>query len=247
MSRVKCLVSYDGSNFYGFQVQPEARTVQGIIQDALRKITQEDIIIHASGRTDAGVHAVGQVFHFDTSKELPEKQWIRAINHFMPDDIYIKDSWIVDEDFHSRYSTSYKQYRYYLNMGMYNPIQKKYVAQVNKQLDIELMLQAREVLLGCHNFASFCAKDPYGNTFRTIYSIDILKNEEILEFRFIGDGFRRYMVRYLVGALMRVGQHRLTIGQLKEMIESEGKIQCLHKAPAEGLYLYEVGYGKLYE
>lgn len=243
MVRVKCLVSYDGSQFYGFQVQPTYRTVQGEIQKALKRITQEDIIIHASGRTDAGVHAVGQVFHFDTTKQLPEKQWKRAINHYMPTDIHIRDTWIVDEEFHSRYSASWKEYRYYLNMGEYDPIQAKHIAQYGRQLDIEEMKRATQVMIGCHNFASFCAQDPYGNTFRTIYRIEIQRTDELVELRFMGDGFRRYMVRYLVGALIRVGLHKWTIEEVKEMVDSAGKVKCLHKAKAEGLYLYQVGYG----
>ncbi len=247
MVRVKCLVSYDGSGFYGFQIQPNHRTVQGVIQEALKKITQTEITIHASGRTDAGVHARGQVFHFDSPKELPEKQWIRAINHFMPSDIHIIDSWNVDDDFHSRYSASWKEYHYYLNMGEYDPIQCKYIAQLNRQLDVKKMREASKVLLGCHNFASFCAKDPYGNTFRTIYTIDIIEDGDILKFRFVGDGFRRYMVRYLVGSLIRVGNGRWTKEDIKKLVDSGGKIQCLHKAEAEGLYLYQVGYGELDE
>ena len=247
MVRVKCLVSYDGSGYYGFQIQPNQKTVQGVIQDALKKITQEDIVIHASGRTDAGVHAIGQVFHFDSEKNLPEKQWKRAINHFMPSDIHIIDTWLVDNDFHSRYSASWKEYRYYLNMGEYDPIQNKYEAQINRKLDVDKMIEATEVLKGCHNFASFCAQDPYGNTFRTIYTIDIIQKDNKLCFRFVGDGFRRYMVRYLVGSLIRIGNGRWTKEYLKEVVESQGKIKCLHKAPAEGLYLYQVGYGDLDE
>lgn len=247
MVRVKCLVSYDGSQFFGFQIQPTYRTVQGEIQKALKKITQEEIIIHASGRTDAKVHATGQVFHFDTHKQLPEKQWKRAINHFMPTDIHIIDSWIVDEEFHSRYSASWKEYRYYLNMGEYNPIQANYIAQINRSLDIEKMREATKVLCGCHNFASFCAQDPYGNTYRTIYQIEIVQNGDVLMFRFLGDGFRRYMVRYLMGALIRVGLHKWTICDVKEIVDSAGDKKCLHKAKAEGLYLYQVGYGSFHE
>lgn len=247
MVRIKCLVSYDGSRFYGFQIQPHHRSVQGEIQSALKQITQEDIVIHASGRTDAGVHAVGQVFHFDTQKDLPEKQWKRALNHFMPTDIHIRDTWIVDQDFHSRYSACWKEYRYYLNMGEYNPIEANYVAQVNRNLDIELMKEAAKVMIGCHNYASFCAQDPYGNTYRTIYNIKVQEVNSKLEIRFLGDGFRRYMIRYLMGALIRVGMHKWRIEQVKEMVDSAGQIKCLHKAKAEGLYLYQVGYGVYHE
>lgn len=247
MVRVKCICSYDGSGFYGFQIQPNYRSVQGEIQKALKQITQEEITIHGSGRTDAGVHAYGQVFHFDTKKDLPEKQWKRAINHFMPSDIHILDTFIVDEDFHSRYSASYKEYIYKLNMGEYNPIESKFVAQVGWKLDVEKMKDAASLYLGCHNFASFCAQDPYGNTFRTVYNIQFIQNGEQLEIHFIGDGFRRYQIRYMVGALIRIGNGRLTKEGLHKMIQSEGKIKCLHKAKAEGLYLNKVGYGSLYE
>lgn len=247
MVRVKCLVSYDGSQFFGFQIQPNFRTVQGVIQEALKKITQEEITIHASGRTDAHVHAVGQVFHFDTNKDLPEKQWKRALNHFMPTDIHIQDTWLVDESFHSRYSASWKEYRYYLNMGEYDPIQANYIAQIGRPLDIEKMRDGAKIMIGCHNYASFCAQDPYGNTYRTIYRINIDVKENIVSFQFIGDGFRRYMVRYLVGALIRIGLHKWTIEEVKAMIDSGGKIKCLHKAKAEGLYLYQVGYGEYHE
>ena len=106
MVRVKCIVSYDGSKFYGFQIQNKLRTVQGEIQKALKKICEEEVTIHASGRTDAKVHGNKQVFHFDTSRQMPEKQWKRAINHFLPNDIYILDSLFVSEDFHSRYSAT---------------------------------------------------------------------------------------------------------------------------------------------
>ena len=100
--RVKCIVSYDGTRFHGFQVQNNERTIQGEIQKAIKKINEEETVIHASGRTDAKVHAVHQVFHFDTQKRLPETQWKRAINHFLPNDIYILDAQYVDENFHSR-------------------------------------------------------------------------------------------------------------------------------------------------
>ena len=139
--RIKCIVSYDGTNFYGWQIQPDRRTVQEEIQKAIYKITKEEVTIHSSGRTDAGVHANGQVFHFDIQKQLPEKQWIRALNNFLPDDIYIKDSFIVDESFHARYSAKKKEYRYLVSTKAYNPIERLYIYQHNRSLDIEAMRQ----------------------------------------------------------------------------------------------------------
>lgn len=240
--RVKCVVSYDGSQFHGFQVQNKERTVQGEIQKALRKINEEEVIIHASGRTDAKVHAVRQVFHFDTKKELPAEQWKRAINHFMPNDIYILDACYVNENFHSRYSALKKEYRYILNTKEYNPFQTNYVLQYGKPLNVELMKKASKMFLGEHNFASFCSYDQYGNTIRTLYSFDIEENDGIITFRLVGNGFRRYMVRHLVGGVIQVGAERISWEILLEMLESCGKKKCLFKAKPQGLYLQEVYY-----
>ena len=240
--RVKCIVSYDGSQFHGFQIQNKQRTVQGEIQKALKKINEEDGIIHASGRTDAKVHAVHQVFHFDTKKNLPVEQWKRAINHFMPNDIYILDAQYVDESFHSRYTAIKKEYRYYLSMNEYDPFQTNYIYQYGRSLDIELMQDAANIFLGEHNFASFCSYDQYGNTIRTLYSFGIQEKDGIVTFRLVGNGFRRYMVRHLVGGLIQVGAKRISKDVLIEMLESCGEKKCLFKAKPQGLYLQEVYY-----
>ena len=142
MVRVKCSVSYDGSKFHGFQVQNKLRTVQGEIQKALENICKEEIIIHGSGRTDAKVHGTKQVFHFDTTREMPEAQWKRAINHFLPNDIYILDSYFVDENFHSRYSAIKKEYHYLLSTNEYSPFETNYIFQYGRPLDLELMREA---------------------------------------------------------------------------------------------------------
>jgi len=240
--RVKCVVSYDGSKFHGFQIQNNQRTVQGEIQKALEKINEKEIIIHASGRTDAKVHAVKQVFHFDTEKNLPEQQWKRAINHFMPNDIYILEAKYVDENFHSRYSAVRKEYRYLLSMNEYSPFETHYIFQYGRSLDIELMRDAAQIFLGEHNFASFCSYDQYGNTIRILYSFEITEKQGIVTFQLIGNGFRRYMVRHIVGGVIQVGAKRITKELLLEMLESCGEKKCLFKAKPQGLYLQEVTY-----
>ena len=174
MVRVKCIVSYDGSKFYGFQIQNKLRTVQGEIQKALKKICEEEVTIHASGRTDAKVHGNKQVFHFDTSRQMPEKQWKRAINHFLPNDIYILDSLFVSEDFHSRYSATKKEYHYLLSTNEYSPFETNYIYQYGRPLDLELMKDAASIFIGEHDFASFCSYDQYGNTIRELYKIIVL-------------------------------------------------------------------------
>lgn len=240
--RVKCIVSYDGSHFHGFQIQEKHRTVQGEIQKALKKINEKEVIIHASGRTDAKVHAVHQVFHFDTDKPLPDTQWKRAINHFLPNDIYILEACYVSEDFHSRYSAKKKEYRYYLSTKEYSPFETNYIYQYGKSLDIDLMKEASQIFIGEHNFASFCSYDQYGNTIRTLYSFDIHEQNGIIVFTLVGNGFRRYMVRHLVGGLIQVGAKRIEKTTLLDMLESCGEKKCLFKAKPQGLYLQEVFY-----
>ena len=242
MFRIKCEVAYDGSKFYGFQVQNKYRTVQGEIQKALKNICQEEIIIHGSGRTDAKVHGTKQIFHFDTKKEMPETQWQRAINHFLPNDIYIISSVNVNEEFHSRYSAIKKEYRYLLSMNQYSPFETNYIYQYNRPLDVEKMQEAAKIFIGEHDFASYCSYDQYGNTIRTLYQFDVLNNNGIITFKLVGNGFRRYMVRHLVGGLIQVGSNRMTINDLQLLLDSKGEKKCLHKAKPQGLYLHEVTY-----
>ena len=242
MVRVKCIVSYDGSKFYCFQIQNKLRTVQGEIQKALKKICEEEVTIHASGRTDAKVHGNKQVFHFDTSRQMPEKQWKRAINHFLPNDIYILDSLFVSEDFHSRYSATKKEYHYLLSTNEYSPFETNYIYQYGRPLDLELMKDAASIFIGEHDFASFCSYDQYGNTIRELYKILIEDNNGIITFTIVGNGFRRYMVRHIVGGLIQVGAKRITKKRLQELLDSKGKEKCLFKAKPQGLYLYEVFY-----
>lgn len=242
MVRVKCIVSYDGSKFYGFQIQNKLRTVQGEIQKALKKICEEEVTIHASGRTDAKVHGNKQVFHFDTSRQMPEKQWKRAINHFLPNDIYILDSLFVSEDFHSRYSATKKEYHYLLSTNEYSPFETNYIYQYGRPLNLELMKDAASIFIGEHDFASFCSYDQYGNTIRELYKILIEDNNGIITFTIVGNGFRRYMVRHIVGGLIQVGAKRITKKRLQELLDSKGKEKCLFKAKPQGLYLYEVFY-----
>lgn len=244
MPRIKCIVRYDGSKFYGFQIQNTKRTIQGEIQKALKNITQEEITIHASGRTDAKVHAKGQVFHFDTNKEMPLERWKMAINHFMPNDIYIVSCKYVSDDFHSRYSAVQKEYRYYLSTNEYDPFQTNYIYQYCRPLDVALMNEAAQIFVGEHDFASYCTLDPYGNTIRTLYSFSVEEKDGIVEFRVVGNGFKRYMVRHLVGALIQIGAHRFSIEEAKNRLDSKGKKHILYKAKPQGLYLYKVDYKK---
>lgn len=156
--------------------------------------------------------------------------------------IYILDASYTDDEFHSRYSAIKKEYRYLLSTKEYNPFDTNYVFQYGRQLDIELMREASQIFIGEHNFASFCSYDQYGNTIRTLYTFDIVEEDGIITFRLIGNGFRRYMVRHLVGGIIQVGAKRISKEILSEMLESCGTKKCLFKAKPQGLYLQEVYY-----
>lgn len=243
--RIKCIVAYDGTLFHGWQIQPNVRSVQEEIQKAISKITQEDVAIHSSGRTDAFVHARNQVFHFDTNKDLPEKQWKRAINHFLSDDVYIKDSFIVDDNFHSRYNAVMKEYHYLLSTNEYNPFDRHYIYQYPYgSLDLKAMQEAAEIFLGEHDFASFCVYNHLGTTIRTLYRFEITEDHGFFTFKLVGNGFRRYMVRHIVGGVIQVGAHRKTADFLKTLLDSAGQQKCLFKAEPQGLYLERVYYAE---
>lgn len=160
----------------------------------------------------------------------------------MPNDIYVVDACYVDDDFHSRYSAIKKEYRYLLSTNEYDPFETDYIYQYGRHLDIDLMRKAAQLFIGEHNFASFCSYDQYGNTIRTLYQFDIEEKDGIITFRLIGNGFRRYMVRHIVGGVIQVGAKRISWEILSEMLESCGTKKCLYKAKPQGLYLQEVYY-----
>ena len=153
-------ISYDGNDFYGYQKQPNKRTVQGVLEDAISKVNSNvSVSIHASGRTDAGVHAMNQRAHFDIDKELDCDKLCNSINSLLPADVYVKSISVVSDDFHSRFSATGKEYVYYINMGEYNPLERKYVYQYNKKLDVVEMQRAMKYLEGTHSFKSFTKAD----------------------------------------------------------------------------------------
>ncbi len=244
MKRYKVIVSYDGTNYHGWQVQDKHITVQEIIEKVLSKINDKPIKIVASGRTDQHVHALNQVFHFDSSLMMNPTQWQKAINRYLPADIYIKKVEAVNDDFHARYNVIAKKYEYYLNMGEYDLFSHNHIYQLNRFLDIDTMKETAIIFRGTHDFSSFCQNslEETPNQIRTITNIQIEVTENIVKFVFVGDGFLRYMVRMIVGTLIEVGKKRLTKTDVKQMLDACDKTVCHYKAKPEGLYLSEVYY-----
>lgn len=245
MKRIKCIVSYDGTNFQGFQVQPNGRTVQGEIEHVLRKMHKgEPIRIHASGRTDARVHAKGQVFHFDTPLSLTEEAWKRALNSQLPQDIAISETEFVSPDFHARFSSIAKEYRY---MVLYqkerDPFLVNYTHHHPYPLDIERMKEAMQYIIGTHDFTSFCsAKTEIADRVRTVELFTLHEQKNKLIFQIRGDGFLYNMVRIIVGTMLDVGSGKLAPSDIPEIIAAKDRTKAGKTISPNGLYLWKVFY-----
>lgn len=242
--RYKCTVSYDGTNFHGFQIQGTLRTVQLEIENVLKKVLKNDVKIYGAGRTDSKVHAINQVFHFDSDIEMKDSSMKKAINAFLPDDIYIKNVEIVNEEFHSRFSSHEKNYHYIIDLGEYNPLYNNYRYYYKYKLDIDKMIDASQVFIGEHDFKSFTKNKIIENTVRTIYSINFIKENEgkLVTIEFIGNGFLHNMIRIIVAMLIEVGNGRKTKEDLINIMENKNRIYAPKTAPANGLYLYYIKY-----
>lgn len=231
--------SYDGSKFKGLQRQKNERSVQGQIENALYEITSDNIDIKASGRTDAGVHAINQVAHFDINKDI--KNLKKKLNELLLPDIVVKKVKNVSENFHARMSAKKKEYIYKINLGPFKSSLNDYYYQPRQKLDIKLMKDASKILLGTHDFTNFISGEN-DKTVTTIYSIDFVKKMDgKLEVHFIGTGFYRYMIRNLMGALLEVGKYNISKEKIQCMLDTIEK-KVLPTAPPQGLYLYKVWY-----
>lgn len=237
--RVKLTVSYDGTKFNGFQRLNDLRSVQKVLEEALTQILGEPIEVKGAGRTDAKVHANGQVAHFDTTKDIAKLK--EKLNFVLPSDVQIKSVRKVKDTFHARKTATKKEYIYKINLGAYQSSLNDYYFQPRYKLDISLMREAASFMLGTHDFRNFVAgeREDYVTT---IYSIDFNKVFGKLEIRFIGTGFYRYMIRNLVGALLEVGKCKERTTVIRDMIERPNVSKTLPTAPAEGLYLNKIWY-----
>ncbi|WP_163539077.1 tRNA pseudouridine(38-40) synthase TruA [Gracilibacillus sp. YIM 98692] len=246
--RLKVVVCYDGTLFSGYQVQPNARTVQGEIERVLKKMHKgESIRIHASGRTDQGVHAMGQVFHFDSVLKIPPKNWERALNTMLPDDIQVQSVQRVSDDFHARFDVEEKEYRYMLyHQQTLNVFQRNYACFVLETLNIEEMRKACRYLIGTHDFSSFCAANSTvkGDKVRTIIEASIECENNKIQFSIKGTGFLYNMVRIIVGTLIEIGKGNRQPYDMQTIMQAKDRTYADKTAPSQGLYLWEVIYEK---
>ena len=244
--RLKVTVSYDGSNYCGWQTQPNGESIQNVIEEVLEKIHKEKLHITGSGRTDAKVHAYGQVFHVDSSIKMNEHEWSMAFNTNLPDDIVVRSVEIVHDEFHARFDAKWKHYTYKVNIGNYDPFKRNYELQLCKDLDVDLIKECAKLFVGTHDFSAFNGNslEERPNQVRTIFKIDVVRNKDSLVFNFYGEGFLRYMVRMLSQTLIEVGKGRLSVERVGELLEEAVKSSAPYNASAVGLYLVKVGYSE---
>lgn len=234
-------LKYDGSNFYGFQRLNNKRTVQGELEHVLSILNNKKVEIKGAGRTDRGVHALGQCASFNFDVDIKKDRLINVINDMLPDDIYITSIMEVDDDFHARFNTIKKEYVYKVNIGEFDPFISNYTYYFPYKLDIDKMIECSKYLKGAHNFKNFVSgeRDNYNCV---IHDIDFNINDNILEIKFVGKSFYRYMVRNLVGAMLDVARGKVTKEDVKSMLDNYEIDKHLSCAPANGLYLNKIYY-----
>ena len=236
--------SYDGTNYSGFQKQKGLNTIEEKLEEALTKINDsKKTTITATGRTDKGVHALCQYGHADIDVNITEKKLKRALNSNLPDDIHVISTEIVNKDFHARYNVKEKEYKYIINVGEYNPLERNYVYQYNYELNVNNMKKAIKYFEGEHDFRSFVTDNKEKeNCVRTITytNIELKDNKIIITFR--GNGFLRYQVRNMVGLLIKIGENKISPDSVEKIIKSKDRTKASKTAPAEGLYLTKVIY-----
>lgn len=228
MKRIMLTIAYDGTNYCGWQVQPNGITIEEVLNRKLCKLTGEDIVIIGASRTDSGVHALGNVAVFDTETSIPPERLSYALNRCLPEDIVIMKSEEVPLDFHPRYRKCSKTYEYHIiNTDVLIPTKRLTNYFVSYRLNVDAMRQSAKYLVGTHDFSSFCnVRTDVENTVRTITALDIIENGDEITVRITGTGFLYHMVRIIVGTLIRVGRGFYEPEKMKEIIEAKNRKSC---------------------
>ena len=244
MRRIRLRVAYDGTAYCGWQVQPEVPTIEGELNQAISRLTKEEIIVIGASRTDAGVHAKGNVAVFDTESTIPADRFAYALNPLLPEDIVVVASDEVEADWHPRHCDTEKTYEYkILNSKFPDPMRRRDTYHVSFDLDLEKMREAAEYLKGEHDFKSFCnVHTQVEDTVRTIYDLEVEKEGELITIRVRGNGFLYNMVRILAGTLIGVGRGAIAPEQIPAILEAKDRQAAGMTAPPQGLRLVEIDY-----
>lgn len=237
--RVRLIVAYDGTNYHGWQVQKNGITIESELNRCLTELLQEPIEVIGASRTDAGVHAMGNVAVFDTCSRMPAEKISYALNQRLPEDIRIQKSEEVDADWHPRYCDSRKTYEYRIYRGEFPmPLKRLYALHIYYNVDLEKMREAAKYFVGEHDFKSFCQVGAQvKSTVRTVFDVSIIEEGADLVIRVTGGGFLYNMVRIMAGTLLEVGKGKIEPGQILEIIQAKDREAAGPTAPAHGLTL----------
>lgn len=242
--RIKLTLEYDGTPFCGWQTQPNGNSVQQEVTSAIKKVTGEDVNLVGSGRTDAGVHALAQVAHFDTDSTIPPERFAPVLNAILPDEIKVLKSELVSDDFNARYSAKRKTYEYRMYCSKTShPLKSRYSVQIGYPLNVEQMRVAASFFVGEHDFKCFLASNSsVKSTVRTVYAADVEICGDEIVFTTTGNGFLYNMVRIMVGTIVKVGEGKMSAEDVKRVVESGDRNAAGKTMPAKGLVLKSVEY-----
>ena len=260
MRNIRLTIAYDGTNYCGWQVQPNGTSIQTVVEAAVQKLTFESVNVLASGRTDSGVHALGQVAHFHTNSPIPCDKFRSGLQRFLPDDIVVRSAEEVPADFHARYHAVRKRYRYVIhNNRVAIPFLQRYVHRIGKPLDAVAMHAAAQSLLGTHDFRSFESHFPNrSSSVRTVMELNVTRrvgwdlwspmpgavaeDGDFICIDIMADGFLYNMVRSITGTLLKVGYGNWPVDKVREILENQTRDHAGATAPPHGLYLVHVDY-----
>ena len=244
MRNLSLILAYDGTNYHGWQCQPDVVTIEETVRGAVQKILDHETKVYAGARTDSGVHALGQVVNFRTEKGIGHSNLTKGLNSLLPADIRVMGASDVDDDFHARYSARSKTYVYCILTDLLNsPFLSRYVLHWPWSLDIPAVNEALKWILGEHDFSAFKKKDePYRNPVREVKKAHFVRKGKMIYFVVEGTGFLRYMVRTIVGTAFLVGQGKISSVEFKEILESRERERAGQTMPARGLFLKKIRY-----
>ena len=244
LTRFYLIVEYDGTDYCGWQRQLNGPSVQQTLEEALSRLTGDNIACTGSSRTDAGVHAMGLCVHFDSATRIPPEKIAFALNTMLPGDIRVRESGLARENFHARYAACGKVYRYTFYNNRHDcAVGRQYMAHVPLRLNEALMHEEAQALLGTHDFAAFAASGSVvKSTVRTIYKAEVVRSGDVVTLTVMGDGFLYNMVRIIAGTLMEVGTGKRAPGAIADAIETGNRLALGQTAPAKGLMLLRVLY-----
>ena len=244
MRNIKLTLEYDGTNYLGWQKQPKGITVQGSVEEALRKLTKEEVSIVGCSRTDSKVHAKGYICNFKTNSGIPAEKFREALNFYLPEDIAVIDSVEVNENFHARYDCIGKMYSYTIvNTRSRMPLCRNFAYHVKHEINIDRMKEAAKFFIGTHDFEAFRnLGSSVKTTVRTITKLDIIQENEYIKIYIAADGFLYNMVRIIVGTLIDVGMGKKEPCHIKNILESKDRKNAGKTCPPQGLCLFEVYY-----